>query len=723
MQTTPNTIPAGLKDLNQWVVWKYINKDGRPTKVLYSPQTGKPAKSNAAATWGTLAAAQKALTTGKYEGLGIVLTNGLCGIDLDHVINEAGEIEDPAAAEIISNMDSYTEISPSGTGIHILFKGVIYTTDEYYSHKGNIEIYSGGRYFTFTGNALDPVKPIEERTEQAQSIQEKYYKKPATSTAVAQPTRAADINLDDETLIEKAKAAANGGKFTRLWNGDFQGEYPSQSEADQALCNMLAWWTNKDFNQIDNLFRQSGLMRGKWEKHTKYREDTINKAIAAVTGGYNPTQGKGYTATGGRGNALEEADETSSFYDGNKFLHNVFGSYLMNKHIIAKIDDQMMIYKNGVYVEARKHIEKISLSHIDRLTINQRREVTAYIQTLADDRKRETPHLIALNNGIFNLKDNTLHDFTPETVLTNRYPVTYNPAITEHAAVDNFIRSITNNDNELSQVLYEIFGYTLYQRNFLGKFFILYGEGGNGKSVLLKMLKAFCGVENVSSVPLEELGTTFVNTGLYNKVVNIGDDIDGSSIKLTGHLKKFTTGERVNVQHKGQAPFEFENFAKLFFSTNRIPNIYDNSDGLNDRIVIIPLLQRFRGTSKDDQFLIDKITTEEALSYMLNKAIEGLHRLKDNKKLTTCKVIDDYMKDFQRTNNPVNEFREECEEGGDYPITERDLFRNIYENYKQWCKDCHRTPLNKSVFGKEFLRGGKYKADRQRAGYFYVRTN
>src|SRR5690606_29554285 len=156
----------------------------------------------------------------------------------------------PEAQEIIKILDSYTEYSPSGTGVHILCKGIIPPKDR---RKGNIEMYSEGRFFTVTGKVLGEPKDIQERTAQAAVVHAKYLKREEPKATNQQPT---NCDLSDSELIKKAMSAKNGHIFRALWNGDISG-YPSHSEADLALCNLLAYWTNGNAHRIDALFRQS----------------------------------------------------------------------------------------------------------------------------------------------------------------------------------------------------------------------------------------------------------------------------------------------------------------------------------------------------------------------------------------------------------------------------------------------------------------------------------
>ena len=276
-----NTIPGELKEQKRWVNWRKVQRGGKLTKVPINPSNGEQARSNGPVTWGTDSQAVKRFKKGDVDGIGFVLGDGYVGIDLDDCRNPAtGEIES-RAWEIIRDIDSYAEVSPSGTGIHILARGILPAGRR---RKGHIEIYSSGRYFTVTGWHLKgSPSTIEERSDAIRRLhQQAFSEAQAKGTTSCRTDSVANVETDAE-LIERARRAANGAKFERLWAGDRSG-YDSQSEADLALCMILAFWTGRDAARIDALFRQSGLFRDKWdERHgadgRTYGQITMDNAI------------------------------------------------------------------------------------------------------------------------------------------------------------------------------------------------------------------------------------------------------------------------------------------------------------------------------------------------------------------------------------------------------------------------------------------------------------
>lgn len=301
-------LPAELKAAPQWVAWQRTppkKSGGKLGKVPINPHTGRRASTTNSSTWGSY---EQAVTRARYDGLagvGFVFAadGDLVGVDLDGCRDPAtGQLDDEAAA-LVARLDSYTEVSPSGTGVHVLVRGQLPPGRR---RKGKVEMYDRERFFTVTGQQL-PETPAgtEERTTVLAEIHAETFGPPPTEPDPSPPASSAPIaSLTDDELLSKAGAAANGRKFEALWGGDTTG-YDSPSEADAALCCMLAFWTGKDAGRIDKLFRQSGLMRAKWdEKHgiDTYGARTIVSAISCTEEVY--TGQAGPPASGGEGESL-----------------------------------------------------------------------------------------------------------------------------------------------------------------------------------------------------------------------------------------------------------------------------------------------------------------------------------------------------------------------------------------------------------------------------------
>lgn len=296
-------IPAELQKNAEWCVWKREIRGGKPTKVPYNPITGERAETNNPATFGSFELADERYTTEDYDGVGIRVSNGFSAVDIDHCI-ENGVLSD-LAMSIINQLQSYTEYSPSKTGVRIIFKVASdyhYDSETYYlknPHNG-VEVYVCGatnRFVTITGNTAYGY-PVRDVTDDLARVLDEYMTRPVKQRVQSVPiTNTAPANLSDEQVIFKASA---NGKFRALFEGDLSDYNDDHSSADLALCNILAFWTGRDYDAIDRIFRQSGLFRDKWLRED-YRSETIRKAIADCTEIYTPyTDTHTHTDTAGQ---------------------------------------------------------------------------------------------------------------------------------------------------------------------------------------------------------------------------------------------------------------------------------------------------------------------------------------------------------------------------------------------------------------------------------------
>jgi len=279
-----NRLPGELLDYKQWVVWRSAEVGGRKTKLPISPWSGKVASCDKPHTWSTFRHACYTRQKHRCDGIGFVFTeeDPFCGIDLDGCRDADGNIA-PEASAIISRLDSYTELSPSGAGVHILVRANLPGKGR---RSGKIEIYDSARYFTMTGNHLPgaPAEILERQMELDQLLHELFPAALRLSTS-ASPELS---SLSDEELIRRAQNARNGERFLRLWNGDSSEYGGDRSRADAALCCMLAYWCGGDAERVDRLFRQSGLMRSKWDRRsgeTTYSALTIRSALERLGDG------------------------------------------------------------------------------------------------------------------------------------------------------------------------------------------------------------------------------------------------------------------------------------------------------------------------------------------------------------------------------------------------------------------------------------------------------
>lgn len=298
--TNYNNIPEELKELRQWVGFSIFEREnGKRGKMPINPRTNRPAAANKPETWGTFDQAYNAIGEpatysvngvthrGTIDGIGIEFDQNIFGLDLDgHVIG--GELT-PEAKDIIKTMNSYTELSPSGTGVHILAYGALPPGSRRNDRIG-LEMYDSGRFFTVTGNALINENKIMQRTKEAAEVHEKYMKPQGEGRGTSsEPQKSSLSNVE---ILARMFGSKNGKELERLYNGDMGAYDDDHSAADFALIGHLAYWTNGDAAKMDDLFRDSGLMREKWDRAqsgSTYGNITIDRVLKNFSP-YNDTK-------------------------------------------------------------------------------------------------------------------------------------------------------------------------------------------------------------------------------------------------------------------------------------------------------------------------------------------------------------------------------------------------------------------------------------------------
>lgn len=371
-----------------------------------------------------------------------------------------------------------------------------------------------------------------------------------------------------------------------------------------------------------------------------------------------------------------------NFYKEKTFLFDKFAVYLKDNDHIVKINNQLHIYKDGVYVNGASYIENKMIALIPNLKRAHRAEVLSYIEVLIDESVSLSPsNLIAFKNGIYDLHTDSFLEFSPDKILVNKLEYDYNPKIYSEIC-DKTLNKLACGDTQIRMLLEEVVGYTFYRRNELRKAFILIGDKANGKSTYLDMIKTLLGDANTSALDLGELGDRFKTAELFGKLANIGDDIGDEFIPNPAVFKKLTSGDRLNVERKGQDPFDFNSYAKLLFSANNIPRIKDKTGAVLDRLIIIPFNATFSVNDPDyDPYIKYKLRSEESMQYLINIGLAGLKRVIENNKFTICQKVQAQLDEYEEHNNPIIMFLKELSE--DVIINEPTA--DVYRKYQEFC--------------------------------------
>lgn len=395
----------------------------------------------------------------------------------------------------------------------------------------------------------------------------------------------------------------------------------------------------------------------------------------------------------------EEAFSKPTFYSKNgSFLFNVFAAYLKNNNHIIKLDGQLHIYKDGVYVDGYQSIEAEMIKLIPTLTSRNRTEVIKYLNLIAPEvRGSAGANYIAFNNGIYNLATEQLEPFSPDIVVTNKIPHNYNYEAYSDV-MDSVLDKISCRDDAVRDLLEEIAGYIFYRRNELRKAFIFIGDRANGKSTYLDCLSYMVGEDNTTALDLKELGDRFRTAELFGKLICAGDDIGDEFIANPAVFKKVVSGDPIVVERKGQDPFTLYNYAKPIFSANNIPRIKDKTGAVLDRLVIVPFNATFSKNDADyDPYIKYKLRSHEAMEYLIQMALDGLKRVLANNGFTVSEKVQEELNAYNEQNNPVIGFFKDIDiddEVVNKPTSE------VYLRYKLYCNEYGFTAMSAGEFSK-----------------------
>jgi len=404
----------------------------------------------------------------------------------------------------------------------------------------------------------------------------------------------------------------------------------------------------------------------------------------------------------------DEAFQMPVFYDGKVFLFNKFATYMKSQFHIKRINGQLHVYKEGIYVTGYKFIENMMVQVIPTLKANQRTEILKYLEIITPEETYPSDAtLIAFNNGILDIKTMELKEFHPDIVITNRIPWNYNPDAYSELA-DHVLNRIACDKVEIRMLLEECIGYCFFRQNEKSKSFFLTGSGSNGKSTYLDMVKWVLGRQNYVSLDLEELSERFSTSTMFGKLANIGDDISDEFLqgKQISQFKKLVSGNDVKAENKGQDVFFFKPYAKLLFSANEIPRMRNKGfSAIKRRMVIIPFNAVFTKDDEDhDDYIIYKLKSQEVAEYLVQLGVQGLQRIlqktddetrKDG--FTVCQEVEKQVDEFERDNNPILLFLDEVEED---EILNHET-KTVFARYDTFCMENGFQKMAMQTFTKE----------------------
>lgn len=373
-------------------------------------------------------------------------------------------------------------------------------------------------------------------------------------------------------------------------------------------------------------------------------------------------------------------------------------SEIVQDNCLITVNDNIFIY-NGKYYEHYDDTELERFIHENynkQLEQRQRKEIINFVKLktyVAPSEINKNWNEIVVRNGILNISNLTLYPHTP--LKYNTIYIDYefkNPAEYSNI-IDSFMNTISNNDENKKQLLYETIGYCFVQRCVFSKFFICYGEGQTGKSTYLRLIRQLVGKNNSSFLVLKDLEKEFMVGELFGKLVNIGDDIPYDAIKDSSILKSLVSGEEITTRKIYGMPFSFTNFATLIFTTNKLPAIADKSSGFYRRLCIIDIDTKIENP---DPFFMDKVQ-EKDYEYLLYKSIMAVRDAINRNSLSTYGKAEANLEMYRMSQSSILLFL------NDNSYNKNSMYlksvAEAYLEYVQYCEDYgYKRPCNRINF-------------------------
>lgn len=388
-----------------------------------------------------------------------------------------------------------------------------------------------------------------------------------------------------------------------------------------------------------------------------------------------------------------------------KFVPAFVANELLRENIYVTNKSNMMSFRynpeNGVYeLFAEAHIQQEVRKKLGKhLTINRHREIEHFIKSSTiKDMPRPPEDLIVIQNGVLNVKTGQLEPFNPDYFMFNALPVRYDPNA-DCPKFKTFLSEVIPSSENI-KVLQEFLGYCLLRNCKFEKAMMLVGEGANGKSTFLYVLTRTLGKQNVSSIPLQIISNNrFALAELYGKMADVYPDLPAVALKDTGLFKSLVTGEMISGEYKFRGRFDFEPYAKLLFSCNKMPQTPDDTDAFFRRWLILAFPNQFLADNpKTDPNLKEKLITPEELSGILNWALEGLQRLLKQGKFSTGETVEQTRDRYTLLSNPVKAFAEKRLVVASGKVETKEA---VYNAYIQFCGEHNLPTVSKNAFSMQ----------------------
>ena len=757
------SIPAWLRENGRFVL-----RRGKIPYTRYGRRANPTDAKDGCTAAEALAAWEKA--PDRYDGIGVMIIPPLVGIDLDHVISGDGEMA-PLAEEILGMADTYAEISPSGTGLHLLglAPGVAADPAKYLQKNSDagVEVYFSKRYFTFTGDSLADGE-VRDISDSVQEILDTYMQRremPTVGASVSAPaadrepdTRTDEaVAMDADAVMDRMKRGKDWETIERLLAGeDIKG---NTSDDDMSLMNRLAFYSCRDARVMDYIYRASDRYREKWDERrgaSTWGADQIAKAIRECRTVWNPSYSSGERLALQLGDAEQDAltwlTEQDAANNSRYSLDDMGAGYLLAdwaKPFARYCADAntWFVYRSGVWkkdpggvaiASKAKVLSAAVASYAASITDDQRRKAwlgfagrwcsynsrRTYIRDAASvwpvqrSEFDRYPWLFNVMNGTLDLHNGEFRSHDPADMLTRQGSVVYDPDA-RCERWESFVQEIFPNDPDTLDFMQRWLGYSLAGDLSEEKMVMLHGESTrNGKSTLCECISAVMG-DYATSINPDSLGEQRRSdgTGPSEDIARLNGirfavmPEPKNTLRLdAGRIKQLTGGDTVNARFLGENSFTFKSVAHITANANSLPEVNDMTVFWSGRVLVVPFTRHFEEWEQDPH-LKAKMSTEEAKSGILNWMLEGLRKYRQDR-LKTSAAMQTALDEYRYESDKLSRFIGDC-----LPVSEDPGLKirteDVYANYQAWCRENGNFAEAKNRF-LAGLRNRGVQMDRQR---------
>lgn len=719
-----NNIPKEMQEQKRWICYRL---DGT-TKKPVSPNTGIIASVTDAANWADFETTVNFLNNHPttVTGLGYVFAegDGFVGIDLDYCFTESREFVNEEVNNIISMVDSYIEESVSGKGLHIYVRGTlpkstgIKISKETSPFGFGVELYEKNRFFAVTGNTFQD--HTVDKIPDGQSLIDYLAELTGSNTCqhnncniTVQPLPQ-DYEPSAETIDALNERLESNNYFHKLWNG----ERPKGNESsdDMALMYQLCQISNNN-EEILALFQRSEHFKTKDAKHMKkcQRHDYLPRTLANALNymehnlseeelqytylveSTNNDAGNGEKFVSMYKNELLFCDDEDKWYHFNR----VYWEKISTSKLKKMAQNLQKIFYDLAETLNNADLHKAAYKLGNNCNLNNMIENASCNLTISPDKFNLYRHLIAVNNGIVDLKTGCLVEAKPEYYITQKVPVSYNPNAPEPKRFLQFIDEICCYDKKLTEYMLRLLGYILTGEIKEQAFFIFIGAGANGKSLLVNVLKRILG-ELAGSISQDAFTLKANGNSLNPSLVTIKNAHVGfvsesnSNQQLDSALiKAISGGDDIQVRQLYQNLTSFYPQFKIIMTTNHLPNFDYSDEAMARRAKIIKFENTFTGENRDDDLFQKLIAEAEGILKLLVEYAVKYYQ--DGLKDFEPEDIKNNFNLFQVQTNSIQDFIETHLE---YSNDSNDYISSteIYNHYNIYCHLINQKPKSQKVF-------------------------